>query len=159
MTFYSFPLNGSPASNGIRREMDRIVNEVFGAPRASGNDSDSWTPATDVVEENSAFVVTLDLPGVPSNQVEVLAEDGVLTVRGTKPGSTTSEGTRAMFRERRTGRFERKFRLPKSADASAIQASYADGVLTIEIAKVAPVQPRRVEVKVDRGPVAEQLQS
>lgn len=143
MTFYSFPLNGAAAPTGIRREVDRLVNEVFVA-----------SPATDVVETPSRWVLTIEMPGVPSDKVDVLTEEGVLTVRGEKSSANASEESRRLVSERRMGTFERRFRLPKSADAASIAASYTDGVLTVSVAKVAPAEPRRISVQTDRGQIA-----
>lgn len=140
MTFYSLPLTRAAAPANMRREVDRLVNEVFGA-----------SPATDLVETQTRWILTIDMPGVPSDKVEVLTEEGVLTVRGEKPAARATEESRLLLNERRTGTFERRFRLPKMADAASIEASYTDGVLTVSVAKVAPAEPRRISVQIDSG--------
>lgn len=171
MTIYSFPLNGASlrgattngtitAPTGLRREMDRLVSEVFGAahpdaptPRAG------FTPLADAIEDATSFTLTLDLPGVPGDKLDVLAEDGVLTIRGERTREASNqEGARILLAERSAGRFERRFRLPKAADASAIEATHADGVLTVRVAKVAPAQPRRVPVNGPRADVSAEKQ-
>lgn len=173
MTFYSFPLNGAALGNrsidastsspatGLRRELDRLMSEVFGAPHAEGSGQPgTFRPATDAVEDATSFTLTLDLPGVPADKLEVLAEEGVLTIKGERArAALPREEARALFAERVEGRFERRFRLPKTADASAIEAMAADGVLSVRIAKVAPTQPRRVTVNVAQPQVASAVQA
>jgi HSP20 family protein len=150
MTLYSFPMTAA-APAGMRREMDRLVQEVFGA--AGMNGSATWTPATDGVEDSTGYTLELELPGIAPDAVELLAEEGVLIVRGEKAAAEMQDGQKRLFGERAHGAFERRFRLPKSADLSNVEARYALGVLTIRVAKVAPAQPRRVPIAVDTGPV------
>ena len=152
MTLYTFPMTAPAGPAGMRREMDRLVQEVFGAGGMNG--SSTWTPATDGVEDATGYTLELELPGIAPEAVELLAEDGVLIVRGEKATANMQDGQKRLFGERAGGSFERRFRLPKSADLTSIEARYALGVLTIRIAKVAPAQPRRVPISVDNGPVA-----
>lgn len=128
-------------SNGLRTEMQRVLNEVQSASTAD------VTPQVDARESASGFTLDFDLPGVSADSVEVLAEDGVLTVRATRSQRELADGEQAVFTERVAGTYLRRFRLPKSADLGAIQASYANGVLTVRVAKLAPAQPRKIEVQ------------
>jgi HSP20 family protein len=98
----------------------------------------------------------MEIPGIAPDSVELLAEDGTLIARGEKARPNFGEGTRMLFGERTHGSFERRFRLPKSADLANVEARYAHGVLSIRIAKHAPAQPRRVQISIDQGPVATQ---
>jgi HSP20 family protein len=155
MTIYSLPTLplSTAAGNGMRREMDRLMNEVFGAVRQATH---GWTPATDAIEDATGYTLELDVPGLTPESIEVVAEDGVLAIRGRKEARRQVEGARAVLAERAQGEFERRFRLPKAADVAEIRASYQHGVLTVRIAKLAPAQPRRVQVTVDHGPVLAQ---
>lgn len=142
MPIRTVPLTATPTLT-LRRELDRLFDDVF-IPRPATH----WQPTADAREDGSGFTLMLDLPGVPADSVEVLAEDGVLTVKGTRAAAALGEGERALFAELPRGAFARRFRLPKSADLQAISAAYAHGVLTVRIAKIAPAQPRKVEVTV-----------
>lgn len=128
-------------SNSLRTEMQRVLNEVQSASTAD------VTPQVDARESASGFTLEFDLPGVSADSVEVLAEDGVLTVRATRSQRELAEGEQAVFTERVAGNYVRRFRLPKSADLGAIQASYANGVLTVRVAKLAPAQARKIVVE------------
>lgn len=108
---------------------------------------DAWVPAADIAEEATRYVIHLDLPGVDPAKVEITADQGVLTIRGERdiPRSDANEGYRRT--ERLSGKFQRRFTLPETADAQAIQARASQGVLEVVIPKVARVQPRRIEVR------------
>lgn len=141
MTYYRFAVPTPAPITNLRREMDRLFEEVF-AGRVAGN----WQPSVSAREDAEGYSLDIDLPGVPVASVEVLTEDGVLTVRGERATRNLSEGERSLLTETPSGRFVRQFRLPKAANLESIQAAYENGVLSVRIAKVSPPQPRRVPV-------------
>jgi HSP20 family protein len=125
--------------------MDRAFGELF-APAAATTAS---VPLTDIVEEKTGWTLTLDLPGVQADAVDVTTEDRVLTVRFERPQPVLPEGAQRLTTERPTGRFERQFRLPRTADLEQVRATAEHGVLTLHIGKLSPAQPRRVPVTSD----------
>ncbi|GAB1341046.1 Hsp20/alpha crystallin family protein [Gemmatimonas sp.] len=142
---YSFPIAPTFPAATFRRELDRMFEDAFGGRPADGQ----WQPQVTAREDGSGYTLDIDLPGVDPAQVEVLTEDSVLTVRGTRSRREPGEGEKVLFAEPSHGTFLRRFRLPKHADLQAVNASYALGTLTIHIAKIVPVQPRRVPVTVN----------
>jgi HSP20 family protein len=156
MTYFAYT-SGSPfARRAVRRDLHRLFDQAFQMPifqQAPASDSSTdeqvtWQPSVDARETAQHFTFELDLPGVAPETVEVLAADGALTVRGSRPVRNTVEGERAITRERGAGRFSRTFRLPKTADLQKVSASSALGVLTIQVMKAEPVQPVRVPINV-----------
>jgi HSP20 family protein len=107
------------------------------------------TPAVDISEENDRFVVRADMPGVAVNDIEVSAEEGKLTIRGTRSAQARVNDDGFEHVERVPGTFLRRFTLPESAQAEAIKARYTDGVLEITIPKQARVEPKRITVTVN----------
>jgi HSP20 family protein len=107
----------------------------------------AWVPPLDVRESESAFVVTVDLPGLNPEDVEVMLEDGVLTVRGEREFRHDEEQTQFHRIERNYGSFARSIRLPRVADTERVEASFDKGVLTIEVAKREEAKPRSITVK------------
>lgn len=116
----------------------------------SDTDSDasiSWIPRVDVREENERFVVAADLPGVDGKNIEITADQGVLTIRGQRGSEKKTAGEGYERVERASGTFLRRFTLPESADAQAIKATHVNGVLEVSIPKRPQAQPRRIEVQ------------
>ena len=107
-----------------------------------------WVPAVDIKEEDERFVIEADVPGVDPEEIEITMEDGVLSLSGNRrtESRTEREGYRRV--ERVTGRFYRRFTLPDTADADAIEARFNLGVLVVSIPKLAKVQPRKINVQV-----------
>ena len=135
-------------------QLQNEINRVFGNlndPESSSATAE-WTPAVDVVEYQNRFELLVDLPGVDSRSVEITLDNGVLTLSGERreenPVTSSSEGTpQRQRRERRLGRFHRRFILPDTADTESVNAKGNNGVLEISIAKHAKAQPRRIEIK------------
>ncbi len=144
MTYFTMPLSATLPTARLRSELDRLFEDTFANTPTVG-----WSPAVDVRENATSFSLDVDLPGVSTHSLEVLAEEGVLTLKGEKPSRAAKEGERTLVSQRPVGAFVRRFRLPKNADASKIEAHLADGLLTIRVAKIAPAQPRRVTVQLN----------
>ena len=104
-------------------------------------------PKVEVKENGKAYVVTIELPGLDEKDIKVEVADDVLTVSGEKKIDRTDEKTH--YTERSYGSFTRAFTLPADADANAISARFAKGVLTLEVGKAAapPARVKQVDVK------------
>ena len=90
-------------------------------------------PPAEVSERQSGLTVTLELPGMDAADVEVVASEGWLTVRGEKQAARDEEGETYVLRERAYGSFERRFAVPRHLDAEAATASFKSGVLTVTV--------------------------
>jgi HSP20 family protein len=129
-----------------------LRDEFFGDRDASpwGNPwraADNFNPAVDIVENDKAYLVKAELPGLAPENIDVQVENDVLTVRGERKHENEVE--RAGYRrvERSYGSFARSFVLPKGTKAEAIEAQVEHGVLTVTIPKTAVQTSRKVEVK------------
>ena len=132
-------------------QLQNEINRVFG----NVNDGESssataeWAPAVDVIEYVDRFELLVDVPGVEPKQVEITLDNSVLTLSGERRDQQTvdkngSSEPQQQRRERRLGRFHRRFILPDTVDAEKVTATGRDGVLSISIAKQAKAQPRRI---------------
>jgi HSP20 family protein len=128
---------------GLRREIDRLFDDTFARDGAS-----SFTPAVDIKENDSEVRLELELAGLKPSEVEIMAENGVLTVRGEKR-SERKEGDESRYQvvERSYGTFMRTFQLPQGVDEDQIKADFEHGVLTIHIPKAALPQPKRIQIE------------
>ena len=129
----------------LRREIDRLFDDTFGG---EGTARRGWIPAADVRETPTEFTFELELPGVPPEEVEVTADNAVLTVRGEKALRTRKEGDEGRFHfvERSYGTFVRAFQLPQGVDEDRIEARFAHGVLTVRVPKAERPKPRRITI-------------
>lgn len=126
---------------GLRREIDRLFDDAF------SRDGMAWTPAVDIKENESELRVEVELPGLKPEEVEITAENGVLTVRGEKK-TERKEGDESRFHlvERTYGSFARTFQLPQGVDESKIEAEFEHGLLVVKVPKAALPQPRRIAI-------------
>ena len=91
--------------------------------------------------------ITVGLPGLEEKDVQVKFADGVLTIRGEKKAEKEEKDKNYRLVERSYGSFERSIALPAAVKPEDVKAAMAKGVLTVKVAKPAPVQSRRIEVK------------
>ena len=117
----------------------------FGDP--SSRARASFTPAVDVVEQDNAYVLRAEIPGIAPNEIDVQVENDVLTLRGERKQENQEERDGYRRVERSYGSFSRTFVLPKGTNVEAIEARAENGVLSISIPKVQAATARKVEVK------------
>jgi HSP20 family protein len=104
-----------------------------------------WTPAADVYNGETEYVIAVDLPGIDRESLDISIDDNRLWIRGTR----AIEQDAQQRTERPQGNFLRKFGpLPPTIDQQAIKADYKDGVLRLTLPKRAEQKSRRVEIKV-----------
>lgn len=134
--------------------LNRALDEAFAASEG-GTRSSVWVPAMDIAERADGFTIQVDLPGVRPEDVELNFEQNVLVIRGSKPSvldQKTEEEYRLHARERVSGAFERALRLPNTVDAEAIDAAFANGVLTITVPKAQAAMSRRISIRATDRP-------
>ncbi|NOR42433.1 MAG: Hsp20 family protein [Gammaproteobacteria bacterium] len=132
--------------NNLQRELyDPALNNNYSddASVATAN----WTPSVDISENDKAFTLLADIPGVNPDNIDISMEKGVLTIKGERNAESVEEGENYRRVERQNGQFYRRFTLPDSADADKIEAKSEHGVLRITIPKQEVAVSRRIEVK------------
>ena len=172
-------LSGEPASPflTLHREMNRLFDDVFsgfgGVPSFSASSlagpslagpnlagpslagpslagrSFGW-PNVEVVEaDGGALRVSAELPGLEEKDVELLIEDGVLTLKGEKRAETTDR--ERGYTERSYGRFERSIPLPFPVQEDRAEATFRNGVLTVTLPRSAEAPERRRRIAINGG--------
>ena len=128
--------------------LDRVVTLSRAMDQAFANgvsQTATWVPALDAVETEHAYVVSIDLPGLAQEHVDIEFDRNTLTVRGNREQQLSNkEGTRVFFDERAWGAFERSLRFPQYVEADRISAEFANGVLTITVPKSEAAKPRKI---------------
>ncbi len=128
------------------RLVDDLLNEA--RPWLTGGEFGNRAPAIDVEESASAYTLRADLPGFNQADISVNLHDDVLTIAGETAAQAPAEGSRALIRERRQGKFSRSLRFPNAVNGEAVEASFENGVLSITLPKADHIQPRQIPVKV-----------
>ena len=133
----------------LQGDLDRLAGQRarYVDDETAGATTD-WVPAVDIKEEDARVLIEADVPGVKPDDIEITMEDGILTLRGRREAESRTEREGYRRVERVTGRFFRRFTLPDTADAEAIEAKFNNGVLEVSIPKLPKVQPRRINVQV-----------
>lgn len=132
-------------------ELQRDVSTLFNTPALATNfGSEEWSPAVDIKETKNDFVIHADLPGVKSEDIEVTAENSVLTIKGDRESEKKEEKDNYSRIERFSGSFMRRFTLPTSADLDHISAKTKNGVLELHIPKTEKAKTKRIEIKTEK---------
>lgn len=113
--------------------------------------ADWMAPASDAKSDAEAYRITLELPGVAEDDIEIAVDHGMLTVRGEKRASREEKGETWYFTERQYGSFQRSFRLPADADEGAIKAALRDGVLSLTVPRRAPAPAAGRKVTIEKA--------
>lgn len=130
----------------MRDEMDRLFDRFsVSAPRAVPGAG--TFPALNVWEDEEAYHVESELPGLALEDIEILVNGGnQLTVKGERKEPEVQDATWHR-RERGFGRFARALELPGQVDPDRVEARFRDGVLRVDLPKAEQAKARRIEVK------------
>lgn len=123
---------------------------IYGPLQQAGQKiADFFAPQAEAAATDEAYQISIELPGVTADNIDVSVNDNVLTIKGEKRSERTEKGKTYFFSEREYGSFQRSFRLPADAQADKISADFKDGVLDIMIAKEAeaPPEARKISVR------------
>jgi HSP20 family protein len=133
-------------NNRMRRWMDY---PEFGAPlfKNAMFSENAWLPAVELVEEDSEFVLTAELPGMSKEDVDVSIDDNILTLKGEKKTEHEVTRDRMHIREREYGTFERSFTLPRNVDYQKVHADFHDGLVAIHLPKGEGAKSKHIEIK------------
>lgn len=137
----------------LHREVNRLFDDAFrgfgsslsnfGGTSAFAN---GW-PSVEISDDDKQIKVTAEVPGLEEADIEVLLDDGVLTLKGEKRSET--EDKDKQFSERFFGRFERQIPLGYDIEQDHVDAHFKNGVLTVTLPKSAKAQSqvKRIAIK------------
>ncbi len=116
-----------------------------------GKLADWVAPAAEASSGEDAYRITMELPGVAEDDIQLTVENGVVAVRGEKKTEREEKGDTWYFSERQYGSFQRSFRVPADADEAKVSADLKDGVLTITVPRRAPAEQGGKRVQITKG--------
>lgn len=123
------------------RELDRLTQQVFGAP---GTWSRPSAMPMDAYRDGEEFVVCFDLPGISPDAIELDVERNVLTVKAER--RPIGKDVEMQVSERPLGAFSRQLFLGDTLDTDHIDAKYDAGVLTLRIPIAERAKPRKISI-------------
>jgi HSP20 family protein len=125
--------------------MRRMLEQTFGGFEwPSLREAAGWSPLVDIEETDETYVVEAELPGVKREDVDIELVGNELTITGEVKERERKGALRRQAR--RTGRFDYRVSLPDKVDAKKIEASLADGVLTVRVPKSERAERRKIEI-------------
>jgi HSP20 family protein len=148
--WYPFEDLRSTQDERTQNQLDRLFAHALGLhgqwQSATGAATPAWAPALDIAERKDAYLVTVELPGVKLDDLQITLEDGLLTVQGERHFAHDSSKEQVHRVERSSGAFRRAITLPAHVMADEVEASFEDGVLRILVPKAEEAKPKRIQV-------------
>lgn len=153
-------VQGWPTLQNLQREVDRLFEDFdvggwrpdFGRaalePFWPGESSWSLAPAMDAVEEDKAYKITAELPGLDEKDVEIVLAGDTLAIKGEKKEEKEEKKKDYYLSERHYGAFERRFQVPPGVETGKIDASFRNGVLTITLPKTPEAVPPQKKIAI-----------
>jgi HSP20 family protein len=137
----------------LHRQVNRLFDDVFrgfGSSLSSVNGGSAFSggwPSVEISDGEKEIKVTAEVPGLEDKDIEVLLNDGVLTLKGEKRSET--EDKDKQFSERYYGLFERRIPVGYEVKEDKVDAHFKNGVLTVTLPKTekAQSQVKRIAVK------------
>jgi HSP20 family protein len=123
-----------------KRQQQQMVN----VPERIDNGT-FYTPLCDIIENDQEFIFQCDLPGVKSGDVDILFENGVLTISAKV--HPRQDQPNYLWREYGVGNFWRQFTLATPVDADAIKAELRHGELVVHVPKHESARTRKIQIK------------
>jgi HSP20 family protein len=155
MNYVTF--NNREARNSVselRRDMDRLFEEFWRSPNSNTDQNlrglaSEWSPACDVEELRDHYLITLELAGVPKDQIKIEFQEHQIQISGERKRVNRKEDQGQVYSERRYGKFERTFTLPQGVELEKAEAQYQDGILLVYVPKVEVAKPRQIKINSD----------
>ncbi|MBI3093564.1 MAG: Hsp20/alpha crystallin family protein [Rhodocyclales bacterium] len=136
-------------SNLIRRDpLDDFFRGFFVRPVDFGAESDAPAVKIDVKEQEKAYLVQAEIPGVKKEDIHVAVDGAVVSISAERrEEKDVREGERVLRTERYFGKVSRSFQLAQEIDEAQVSAKYTDGVLELVLPKKAATQARRITIQ------------
>ena len=132
-------------------DFDRVLNNLFEDNKSIGQTVGRSNPSVDISESKDGYTLEVELPGLSEKDVDLKIEDNKLLISSITKENKEKEGkeeeTHYLLKERGNYTFARSFILPKDANTEAVNASFSNGVLKINIEKIPEKQPRLIKIK------------
>ena len=124
----------------LNRDFDRLFTSTV----ATNN-----FPAMNVWRNEDKIVISAEIPGLSPDDIDISLEGTTLTISGQRERADLPENARYLRRERVMGNFHRAFHLPYGIDAEGVNATFKNGILSIDLPRAEAEKPRKIAVAVN----------
>ncbi len=133
----------------MRNSFELFNNIINNVETTKGNPISSFLPSVNTREEDDAYYVEIDLPGIKKDDIDITTEDNILTISGERKLKNEMKEDNYYKVESSYGKFSRSFTLPEKVDVQKIEAKNENGVLEIVIpkAKDEDKKPKKIKIK------------
>lgn len=142
--------NNNNTLDTIERRMTNMMENFWDSARhgrlSERFDTGGINPAVEITENDKAFIVHAELPGVHKEDIHVNVNDNSLTFSGESKHSTQTSNDNVRYSERRYGSFSRTIPVPDNVDKDQIEANFKDGVLDLSMPKTKSSTSKRITV-------------
>lgn len=131
--------------------MSTIMDDLFhfhGFSPFNGIENPNFSPSLDCIEKENGYTLTLEVPGVEKEEVQIEVDNDTLIIKGEKKSETINSEDDKFVCERCYGTFRRELRLPTDCEVDNVDAAYKNGVLTISIPKIKTVEKEKKKIVV-----------
>lgn len=149
-------MHRDPVFGPVDRMFKTLTRDPFGFANgvahslAESLSEESRPLAIDISDGGDDLVIEASLPGYQRDHIDISVDDGVLSITARKEDeheeTTEENGTRYFRRERRFGTLSRRISLPETVDSEQVNATLADGVLSLRLPKTQKTLPRKIEI-------------
>lgn len=132
-----------PEMESLRRQMDRMFDELAGLERKSDAD---WTPAIEMQDRGDSILVRAEIPGVEAKDIDIQVAREAVSIAGEHRYEKKTEEKGFFRSELRYGSFQRTIPLPVAVENTQVQAEFKDGILELTLPKVQEAKQKVVKV-------------
>lgn len=146
----------APMTGRLGEDIDRVLDR-FLAPRILTEAllpeyplepmATEWIPVVEMVENANEFIVRLEVPGIPRENLDLNLTGQVLTITGKREIKTEKEEATYLVRERLYGKFVRTIRLPVPVAGEKVEVVYQEGMLEVHLPKAVPAPANKIVIK------------
>ncbi len=135
----------------LQERLNRAFDSTL-APRGREEElfTGTWAPPVDIYETKEKTVLKAELPGFDESQIQLRFEDGILSLEGERKFEKETGDENYHRVERSYGKFVRSFTIPTNVDHEKIAASFANGILTVELPKREETKPKAIKIQAQK---------
>ena len=135
-------------SNFFSQDLESLINQCFNTPECQSacSSEGSYVPAVDIQENDEAFIIKADVPGIAKDDLKIDILDDTVTIQGHRSNETEEKKDNYHRAERNYGSFRRRFQIPRGFMDEDAKAQFDNGVLTLTLPKQEVKKPKRIEV-------------